>query len=86
MVDAATAAIERAKVKTESMALMSPEEKLNDQLASLNKRVGKAREKLQQAELESSEHIAAFKTGLEKMETKLITTQAELTRLQKENQ
>ena len=61
-------------------------EKLNDQLASLNKRVGKAREKLQQAELESSEHIAAFKTGLEKMETKLITTQAELTRLQKENQ
>jgi electron transport complex protein RnfC len=84
--DAATAAIERAKVKTESMALMSPEEKLNDQLESLTKRVSKAREKLHKAELENSEHIAAFKTGLEKTQAKLITTQAELTRLQKENQ
>jgi electron transport complex protein RnfC len=84
--DAATAAIERAKAKTEAMALMSQEEKLHEQLQSLEKRIAKAQLNLQNAQAENSEHIAVFKAGLEKMQAKLATTQAELTSLQKENQ
>lgn len=84
--DAASVAIERAKAKSEAMASMSPKEKLRDQVESLKKRVSKAQDKLQLAQLEGSEHITAFKTGLEKIEAKLVTTEDELTRLQKENQ
>ncbi len=82
--DAASAAIERAKAKAEAMASMSEEEKLIDQVASLKKRVAKAEEKLQKAEAENSEHIAAFKTGLSKMQSKLADTQEQLNSLQKE--
>ncbi len=83
--DAAAAAIERAKAKSEAMASMSQEDKLKTQLASLEARVQKAREKLQKAEAEGSEHISAFRTGLEKMETKLATTQKELETLKESN-
>jgi hypothetical protein len=85
-IDVATAAIERAKAKTEAMASMSPEDELNEQVESLKKRIGKAQRNLQNAESENSEHISVFKAGLEKMQAKLVTTQAELTRLQEENQ
>jgi electron transport complex protein RnfC len=84
-VDAATAAIERAKLGTEAFASMSPEEKLKQQLASLTKRLDKAEKNLARAVAENNEHITAFKTGLEKVQAKLATTQAELTRLHKEN-
>ncbi|MFT5118630.1 MAG: hypothetical protein ACI9NY_002172, partial [Kiritimatiellia bacterium] len=55
------------------------------QLASLTKRLDKAQKNLAGAEAENSEHIAAFAVGLENIQAKLVTTQAELTRLQKEN-
>ncbi len=83
--DAAAAAIERAKAKSQAMANMSQEEKLKTQLASLETRVQKAREKLQKAEAEGSEHVSAFRTGLEKMEAKLATTQKELEALNESN-
>lgn len=82
--DAASAAIERAKAKSQAMASMSEEEKLTDQVASLKKRVAKAEDKLKKAEADNSEHIAAFKTGLTKMQSKLADTQAQLNSLQKE--
>jgi electron transport complex protein RnfC len=84
-IDAASAAIERAKLGAEAFASMSPEEKLNQQLASLTKRHDKTQKNLAEAEAENSEHIAAFAVGLENIQAKLVTTQAELTRLQKEN-
>ncbi len=64
---------------------MSPEEKLKQQLVSLTKRLDKAQKNLAGAEAENSENIAAFAVGLENIQAKLVTTQAELTRLQKEN-
>ena len=84
-IDAASAAIERAKLGAEAFASMSPEEKLKQQLVSLTKRLDKAQKNLAGAEAENSEHIAAFVVGLENIQAKLVTTQAELTRLQKEN-
>lgn len=79
--DAATAAIERAKAKTQSMAEMSPEEKLKAQLTALETRVQKAKEKLQKAEADGSEHVEALRTGLEKMTAKLVNTQEQLEQL-----
>ena len=76
--DAAGAAIERAKVKAEAMANMPPAEKLQSQISSLESRVQKAREKLQKAEAEGSDHIAALRMGLEKMEAKLETSKTAL--------
>jgi electron transport complex protein RnfC len=84
-IDAASAAIERAKLGAEAFASMSPEEKLKQQLASLIKRLDKAQKNLAGAEAENSEHIAAFAVGLENIQARLVTTQAELSRLQKEN-
>ncbi|MGH1439001.1 MAG: electron transport complex subunit RsxC [Cellvibrionaceae bacterium] len=80
--DAAAAAIERAKAKSEAMAAMSPEEKLKSQLSSLETRVEKARAKLKQAEADNSEHIDTLRLGLEKMETKLATTQQAIKELE----
>lgn len=69
--DAATDAIERAKAKAAAQASMSPEEKRQNQIDSLLKRVEKAREKLIKAEEENSEHVDALRTALEKLEGKL---------------
>ena len=76
--DAAAAAIAKAKAKSEALATMSPEEKLNNQINSLQSRIEKARDKLQKAEAEGSEHIDALRTGLEKLEAKLVKTQGDL--------
>ena len=84
-IDTATEAIERAKLGAETLALMSPEEKLQQQLASLTQRLVKSQQNLDKAEADGSEHITAFKVGLEKTQAKLTSTEAELTRLQKEN-
>lgn len=80
--DAAAAAIERAKAKSDAMAKMSPEEKLKSQLSSLETRVKKARDKLKQAEAEGSDHIDALRLGLEKMENKLASTQQAINELE----
>lgn len=84
-ITAATVAIERAKLSAEAFASMSPEEKLQQQLASLTQRLVKAQQNLAKAEAEGSEHITAFKVGLEKTQAKFTSTEAELSRLQKEN-
>ena len=69
--DAATAAIERAKEKVKAAAAMSPEEKKAASIASLQKRLTKAKERLAKAEQENDENIAAFSAGVEKLEQKL---------------
>lgn len=76
--DAATAAIERAKARAAAQATMSEEEKLADQLASLQKRLQKSREKLAQAEADNSEHVEALRNGLSKLEEKLAQTEQAL--------
>ncbi len=76
--DAATAAIEKAKAKAAVQASMSPEEKLRDQIDSLEKRLEKALQRLSKAEAEDDENIDAFRTGVEKTRTKLEQTRAQL--------
>jgi electron transport complex protein RnfC len=76
--DAASAAIEKAKANKAAMEKMSPSERLKSQINSLETRLAKAREKLKSAEAEGSEHIDALRNGLEKMETKLANTKKEL--------
>jgi len=87
VIDAAAAAIERAKEKSEALAKMSPEEKLKSQLSGLQTRVEKARDKVKQAEVDAlagkvNEHIDALRLGLEKMEAKLVTTQQAINELE----
>ena len=76
--DAATAAIEKAKAKAAAQASMSPEEKLRDQVESLEKRLDKAKQRLTKAEADNDENIDAFKAGVEKTQTKLEQTRAQL--------
>ena len=79
--DAASIAIEKAKANAEAMAAMSPKDKLEKQIASLETRLAKAKDKLAKAEAENSEHIEAFKTAVDKLEEKMKTTQTELENL-----
>lgn len=76
--DAATIAIERAKAKAAEMATMSEDDKLKQQIESLQTRLLKAREKLASAEAEGSPHLDALKTAAEKLEAKLADTQTKL--------
>lgn len=76
--DAATAAIEKAKAKAEALANMSPEDKLRDQIASLETRLEKARQRLAKAEAEDDPNLDAFKAGVEKTEAKLKQARTEL--------
>ncbi|MFT5084961.1 MAG: electron transport complex protein RnfC [Lentisphaeria bacterium] len=73
---AAELAIEKAKAKAAAQASMSEKEKAEMQIASLKKRLTKAKERLQQAEQENSEHVAAFRLGVEKLENKLQEAEA----------
>jgi|GEM_PF-5991597 len=68
---AADLAIEKAKSKAAELASMSDEDKARANIASLEKRLEKAREKLKKAEEENSEHIDAFRNGVSKLEDKL---------------
>jgi len=76
--DAASAAIEKARANAEALAGMSPKDKLEKQLASLETRLVKAKDKLQKAETENSEHIEAFKTAVDKLQEKISATKEEL--------
>lgn len=76
--DAATAAIEKAKAKAAAQANMSAEEKLRDQIESLEKRLEKAKQRLQKAESEDDENIDAFRAGVEKTQAKLEQTRTQL--------
>ncbi len=76
--DPAAAAIERAKAKAAANASMSAEEKLKEQLSSLENRLAKARQRLAQAEADNDPNTEALRTGVEKMQAKLAQTKAEL--------
>ena len=78
-VDVAKAAIEKAKAKAAIQAAMSPEEKMMEQIKSLQVRLDKARTRLQNAQNENNENIDAFEAGVAKLETKLAQAQATLT-------
>ncbi len=79
--DAATAAIEKAKVKAAAMAAMSADDKLKQQVESLTKRLAKAQARLTKAKAENDDNIAAFTSGVNKLEEKLATAQAQLNSL-----
>lgn len=76
--DAASSAIERAKANTAALASMSSAEKAQKNIDSLQQRLVKAQQRLADAEKENSEHIDAFRSGVEKLEQKLAATKAEL--------
>jgi len=76
--DAATLAIEKAKAKAAASASMSPEEKLRDQLASMEKRLDKAQQRLEKATAEGDANVDAFRSAAEKLEGKLAATRSEL--------
>ena len=76
--DAAAQAIARAQQKADSLAEMSEMEKLKASITSLQGRIEKANAKLQQAELEGSEHVDALRNGLEKLQTKLAESESRL--------
>jgi electron transport complex protein RnfC len=79
--DAASSAIEKAKANSAALASMSPQEKLQKQIESLEQRLVKAQQRLQDAEKDNSEHVDAFKNAAEKLEHKLAAAKQELTPL-----
>ncbi|MGD9662956.1 MAG: hypothetical protein AB7U63_16995, partial [Porticoccaceae bacterium] len=85
-VDAAAAAIARAQAKASAMATLSPLEKLEASIESLNGRIAKAREKLATAQAENSEHVETLQNALEKLEAKLASTEQERRHLQQGEQ
>jgi H+/Na+-translocating ferredoxin:NAD+ oxidoreductase subunit C len=75
--DAAAAAIAKAKAKAEAMAALSPEQKLDAAIQSLQDRIDKSRAKLEKARAEGSDHVDALQNGLKKLETKLADARRE---------
>jgi Na+-translocating ferredoxin:NAD+ oxidoreductase subunit C len=64
-------AIEKAKEKAAALANMSDDEKRAEQRKSFEERLQKARERLAKAEAEGDANIDAFRSGVEKLESKL---------------
>lgn len=79
--DAASLAIEKAKLKAAAMANMSEEEKLRDAIRSLQERVEKAQKKLADAEEAGADHVDALRNGAEKLAAKLADTEQQLAQL-----
>ena len=77
-VDAATAAIERAKQKAAQQNALSPKEKLEQSLEALTKRIEKSNERVEQAKEEGSDTLQALENGLAKLLVKQTELQAEL--------
>lgn len=73
---AADAAIAKAQAKAAAMASMSDDEKAQAAIESLKTRLEKAKARLAKAEEEKSEHVDAFRAGVEKLEKKLSEAQA----------
>ena len=78
VMDAAGDAIARAMAKAKSNAEMSPQQKLEAQVESLQQRLAKAQKRLQKAEADQDENIAAFANAVTKTQEKLEQAQAEL--------
>jgi electron transport complex protein RnfC len=68
---AAELAIEKAKAKAAALATMSDDEKRVEQRKSMEERLQKARERLAKAEAENDANVDAFRSGVEKLESKL---------------
>lgn len=79
--DAVSSAIEKAKANTAALASMTPKEKLQQQITSLEQRLVKAQQRLQDAEKDNSEHVDAFTVAAEKLTNKLAAAKKELTTL-----
>ena len=82
--DAATQAIERAKQKAAQQNELSPQEKLEQSIASLDKRIAKSEDRVAQARAEEADTLAALENGLEKLLAKRTEQQAELDSLPSE--
>lgn len=80
--DAASAAIAKAKAKAAATAAMSPEEKLRDQIASMQKRIEKTTEKVAAAREEGADSVDALQLGLDKMTAKLEKAKSDLAELE----
>lgn len=80
--DAASAAIAKAKAKAAATAAMSPEEKLRDQIASMQKRIEKTTEKVAAAREEGADSADALQLGLDKMTAKLEKAKSDLAELE----
>lgn len=80
--DAASAAIAKAKAKAAATAAMSPEEKLRDQIASMQKRIDKTSEKVAAAKAEGADSADALQLGLDKMTAKLEKAKSDLAELE----
>lgn len=78
VMDAAGDAIARAMAKAKANAEMSPQQKLEAQVESLQQRLAKAQKRLQKAEADQDENIAAFANAVTKTQEKLVQAQAEL--------
>lgn len=76
--DAATAAIERARKKSEAMANMDEGEKLKSSLDSLKARRDKTAAKLAEAEAAKADTVDALRTGLDKLEQKIEATEKQI--------
>ncbi len=76
--DAAQAAIEKAMLNRKTQDGLSDEEKLQQSISSLEKRLLKARDKLAAAEASGDENAAIMSDAVNKIETKLAQAQAEL--------
>lgn len=84
--DPAQAAIERAQAKrTQGNTEKPDKETLQQAVASAEKRLATAQQKLQQAEAEGSDKVDAFRTGVEKTTAKLQQAQDALAQLLKAN-
>lgn len=76
--DPALAAIERAKAKAAAAALMSPQEKLTNQINSLETRLNKAQAKLAEAKTNQQDNQDALALGVSKLQAKLDQAKLEL--------
>lgn len=79
--DAASAAIAKAKAKAAATANMLPEEKLRDQIRSMQTRIEKTTVKVTAARAEGSDITDALQLGLDKMTAKLEKAKSELAEL-----
>lgn len=70
VLDAAAAAIARAKARAQEAAELSPSAKRAAEREALHARLTKAQQRLAAAEAEQSEHVAALRASLAKLEAK----------------
>ena len=73
--------IANAIARAQAKHAMSPREKAEADIASLQKRLDKARDRLQGAEADNPDTVSALRLGVEKLETKLLQAKSSLEQL-----